>query len=128
MSGADPRADRAVLIVEDEVMTRMVAADAIADAGIPTHEAADAAEALQALRDYPAIKLLFTDINMPGRMDGLQLAKKVCDANKSISLIVTSGAVDLKDQELPGSGTFLAKPYAPQRLLQLVVQKLREKL
>jgi CheY-like chemotaxis protein len=127
MSGAASDPLRAVLIVEDEVLTRMVAADAIAGAGIPTHEAADAAEALQALQDYPAIKLLFTDINMPGEMDGLQLARRVCDADASLSLIVTSGAVQLRDQQLLGGGTFLRKPCTCQGLLQLVAQRMAEK-
>jgi DNA-binding NtrC family response regulator len=105
----------------------MDAADAIANAGIPIHEAADATEALQAIEDHPAIKLMFTDINMPGEMDGIELAKRVCAADPGMSLIVTSGAVDLVDEQLPDSGTFLPKPYTSHRLLRLITDKLAEK-
>ena len=126
MSGGPQLSRPAVLVVEDEALTRMDAADAIASAGFPTHEAADAAEALRALEDHSAIRLVFTDINMPGEMDGIELAKRVCTSDPSMSLIVTSGAVELGDEQLPGSGTFLPKPYTPQRLLRLVEEKLAE--
>ena len=126
MSRGHPLTTPAVLVVEDESLTRMDAADAIADAGFPTFEAADASEALQAIEDHPAIRLLFTDINMPGEMDGMELAKSVCRSDPSMSLIVTSGAQALEDEQLPGSGTFLPKPYTPQRLLRLVREKLAE--
>jgi DNA-binding NtrC family response regulator len=127
MSGGDPDPHPEALIVEDEAMTRMDAADAIGDAGITTHEAADATEALQAIQDHPGINLLFTDINMPGEMDGMALAKEVCEADPDMNLIVTSGAVDLDDEQLPDSGTFLRKPYTQQRLLQIIRKKLTEK-
>jgi CheY-like chemotaxis protein len=116
-----------VLIVEDELLTRMAAVDAIYDAGIVAHEAADATEALQAIEDHPAIKVMFTDVNMPGDMDGIELASRVCAADPGMSLVVTSGAVNLDDEQLPDSGTFLRKPYSPKRLLELVARKLIEK-
>ena len=127
MSGGTALLRPAILIVEDESITRMDAADAIANAGFPTHEAADACEALQAVEDHPAIKLLFTDINMPGDMDGISLAKRVCTSDPSMSLIVTSGAQSLGDEEFPDSGTFLPKPYTAHRLLRLITEKLTEK-
>lgn len=127
MSGVPQLSRPAVLVVEDEALTRMDAADALADAGFPTHEAADAREALQAIEDHPTIKLLFTDINMPGDMDGVALARRVCTSDPSMSLIVTSGAQSLGDDQLPDSGTFLPKPYTSQRLLRLVTEKLAEK-
>ena len=120
MSSSGPILAPAVLVVEDEVMIRMFAADAVADAGFTAFEAADATEALQAIEDNPAIKLLFTDINMPGEMDGIALAQRVCAADPTMGLIVTSGAVECNDEQLPDSGTFLAKPYTAQRLLRLI--------
>jgi CheY-like chemotaxis protein len=109
--------------VEDEPLTRMNVVEAIEGAGIPTHEAADAAEALQAVRDCPDIRLLFTDITLPGEMDGLELASKVCAQDPNLGLIVTSGALEM-DHELPCGGTFLPKPYTAIRLLGLIEEKL----
>jgi CheY-like chemotaxis protein len=113
-----------VLVVEDEALTRMVAADAIVDAGIPICEAGDVAEALQVLEEHPNVGLLFTDVNMPGDGDGLELAQKVVDARPDIQLIVTSGAMALTDEQLPDHGTFLPKPYSTARLVEIVQAKL----
>jgi CheY-like chemotaxis protein len=102
----------------------MVVADALTDAGLVVWEASDAEEALSALEQQPGIGLLFTDINMPGAMNGLDLAREVSTARPDVELIVTSGAVSLKDEDLPDHGTFLQKPYPPQRLIQIVADKL----
>lgn len=113
-----------VLVVEDEPLVRMVAADALADSGIMAWEAADAGEALQILDEHPAIGLVFTDVNMPGEMDGLGLAHEVHLRRPDVGLIVTSGAVTVQDEELPDSGTFLPKPYPTDRLVRIVTEKL----
>ena len=81
-----------VLIVEDEAMIRMVAADALADCGIVAWEAGDAEEALDALNHHPSISLLFTDVNMPGDMNGIDLARRVHEVRPDVELIITSGA------------------------------------
>ena len=113
-----------VLVVEDDALIRIVAADALADRGIMAWEAADAAEALVALEDHPRIGLVFTDVNMPGKMNGLDLAHRVSHARPDVELVVTSGAVTIADEDLPDNGTFLAKPYPTQRLVNIVVEKL----
>ena len=113
----------AVLIVEDEPMTRMVAADAIADTGLPIREAGDAKEALELLENHSDIGILFTDINMPGPMDGLRLAEQVHEDQPDVELIVTSGATKIEDSDLPDNGTFLAKPYRTTRLVEVVKDK-----
>jgi len=113
-----------VLIVEDELLTRMNAAGALSDIGMRTFEAGDAREALQMLDDHPNVDVLFTDINMPGAMDGLALAKKVHDDWPDMELIVTSGAMKVADADLPDNGTFLAKPYFTNHLIQIVRKKL----
>lgn len=113
-----------VLVVEDDALIRIVAADALADHGIMAWEAADAGEALAALEEHPLIGLMFTDVNMPGKMDGLDLARRVSHARPDVGLIVTSGAVTIADEDLPDHGTFLAKPYPTQRLVDLVAEKL----
>ena len=113
-----------VLVVEDEPMIRIVAADALADRGIMAWEAADANEALDALDKHPRIGLVFTDVNMPGEMNGLGLAHEVSIVRPDVELIVTSGAVAVPDGDLPHRGTFLPKPYPPERLVELVAKKL----
>jgi CheY-like chemotaxis protein len=113
-----------VLVVEDEPFVRMVAADALTDHGIMAWEAGDAGEALNVLAEHPNIGLVFTDVNMPGEMDGLGLAHEVNRLRPDVSLIVTSGAVAVADEELPDSGTFLSKPYPTRKLLQIVEEKL----
>jgi DNA-binding NtrC family response regulator len=115
---------REVLVVEDEPLIRMVAADALADRGIMAWEAGDADEALHVLAEHPHIGLVFTDVNMPGAMNGLGLAYEVNLRRPDVSLIVTSGAVSVTDEELPDHGTFLPKPYPTERLVNIVIRKL----
>ena len=112
------------LVVEDEPMIRLVAADAISEVGLKVHEAGDAGEALRILREHPKVGLLFTDIEMPGDMDGLVLAEAVHNLRPDVELIVTSGTNDVADSDLPDSGTFLPKPYRTERLKNVVKNKL----
>lgn len=119
-----PTIPKEVLVVEDEPFVRMVAADALTERGIMAWEASDAGEALEVLADHPNIGLVFTDVNMPGEMDGLGLAHEVSRLRPDVTLIVTSGAVTVADSDLPDSGTFLAKPYPTDRLVQIVEQQL----
>jgi two-component system, response regulator PdtaR len=113
-----------VLVVEDEPLVRMVAADAISAGGIRAWEAGDAVEALQILEKRPQIRLVVTDVNMPGEIDGLELAEKLSTERPDIRLIVTSGQVYVPDEELPDHGTFLPKPYRTEHLVSLVERKL----
>jgi len=113
-----------VLIVEDEAMIRMVAADALADCGIVAWEAGDAEEALNALNEHPSISLLFTDVNMPGDMNGIDLARRIHEVRPDVELIITSGATSIANDELPDHGTFLGKPYPVDRLVHIVATKL----
>lgn len=130
-AGASPRSapmtfdnPREVLVVEDEPLIRMGAADALADEGIMAWEAADAVEALHVLREHPSIGLVFTDVNMPGEMDGLELAHEVSARRPDVALIVTSGAVTIADEDLPDHGSFLPKPYPAKCLVSIVAKKL----
>jgi CheY-like chemotaxis protein len=116
---------RSILVVEDEALVRMVAVDALIDCGLRPIEAADAGEALSLLDEHPEIALIFTDINMPGEMDGLAFARCVVERRPGVGLIVTSGRNRLADSELPDHGAFLAKPYCPRQLTDLVRSKLR---
>jgi DNA-binding NtrC family response regulator len=121
MSHSTPRE---VLVVEDEPLVRIVAADSIVESGVMAWEAGDAREALKVLAEHPRIGLIFIDVNMPGEMDGLELAKKVNSDRPEMALIVTSGHVRVPDCKIPDHGTFLPKPYHTGRLVDLVREKL----
>lgn len=109
MMTQDPRAT--VLVVEDELFIRLVSVDALADAGYQVLEADNAAEALRVIENAGDVRVLFTDINMPGNIDGLDLARLVHARWPDIRLILTSGHVRLHPEELPDDGRFVSKPY-----------------
>lgn len=113
----------AILIVEDEPFIRMAAADIVADLGVTPYEAADADEALAILDAHPEIRLLFTDVNMPG-MDGVALARRARELRPDVKLLLTSGRRAIPDGELPEDGAFLPKPYGSQQLSTAVERSL----
>jgi CheY-like chemotaxis protein len=100
-----------VLIVEDEFLLRMDAVDMIAVAGFEVVEAGDADEAIDILESRRDITVVFTDIQMPGSMDGLKLARAVRGRWPPIKIVATSGLVDVGEKDLPEGGRFLPKPY-----------------
>src|ERR1700682_75154 len=99
-----------VLVVEDEMMLRMRAVDIVEDAGFTPIEAVNADEAIAILESRSDIDLLFTDIQMPGSMDGLKLAHAVHDRWPSIKIILVSGQVKPSDAERPADSRFFGKP------------------
>jgi CheY-like chemotaxis protein len=103
----------AILIVEDETLVRLSAVKIIEEAGFQVVEAANADEAIRILEFRSDIEVVFTDIHMPGSMDGLKLAHAVRDRWPPIKIIVTSGRDLLMGQNLPEGGRFFAKPYDP---------------
>jgi CheY-like chemotaxis protein len=103
----------AVLIVEDEFLLRMGAVDIIAAAGYEVIEAADADEAIEILESRSDIAVIFTDVQLPGSMDGLKLARAVRGRWPPIKIVATSGQVQVRETDLPEGGRFLAKPYSP---------------
>lgn len=111
-----------ILVVEDETLIRIIAADALEESGFKVLEAANAAEALIILKDHQEVAVLFTDINMPGDMDGLDLARRVASERPEIKVIVTSGKQWLDSSSLPDDGVFLPKPYRTAQLTAAVVQ------
>ena len=113
-----------VLVVEDHPLIRIVAVDALTEHGIVAWEAGSAQDALEALADHPAIGLVFTDVNMPGKMSGPELISYLQKARPDVELIVTSGAVTDPDEELANEGSFLLKPYTLDSLVELVDKKL----
>ncbi len=101
----------AVLIVEDEPLVRLGAVRAIEDAGFEVIEAANADEAIRILENRGDIRVVFTDVHMPGSIDGLKLAHAVRNRWPPIRIIVTSGHGPVSEQDLPDGGRFFAKPY-----------------
>jgi CheY-like chemotaxis protein len=100
-----------ILVVEDEALIRLDAVQMIEDAGYEVLEASNADEAIRILNERSDIRVVFTDVNMPGSMDGLKLARAVRDRWPPIKLIVTSGQAILKESDLPEGGRFIPKPY-----------------
>ena len=100
-----------VLVVEDEHLIRMDTASSLEDEGFIVHEAANAAEAIRCLELHSEIRLVFTDVNMPGTMDGVALAHYVRGRWPPVKLIVTSGYAKIQESDLPPGSLFVAKPY-----------------
>ncbi len=113
-----------VLIVEDEFLVRMHAAELIEEAGFIALEASNADEAVALLESRSDIRIVFTDIDMPGSMDGLKLARAVRDRWPPVKIIVTSGQKLASAEDLPEGGHFFPKPYALTDVTQMMRQLL----
>lgn len=113
MSRENSRKIPVVLVVEDEVLVRLAAIDTLENAGFEVIEAANADEAIEILENRRDIRVVFTDVQMPGSMDGLKLAHAVRNRWPPIKIIVTSGRGVVKEHDLPDGGRFFAKPYDP---------------
>jgi CheY-like chemotaxis protein len=99
-----------VLVVEDEMLLRMRAVDMVEDAGYTALEAVDADQAVVILESRSDIALLFTDIQMPGSLDGLKLAHAVHERWPPIKIILVSGQLKLADIDIPAGSRFFGKP------------------
>jgi CheY-like chemotaxis protein len=106
-----------VLVVEDEMLLRMRAVDMVEDAGYISVEAVDADAAFAILESRPGIGLLFTDIQMPGKMDGLQLAHAVHERWPAIKIILVSGQLKLSESDIPPSSRFFGKPLQADEMI-----------
>lgn len=118
----------AVLVVEDEPLIRMVAVDMIEDAGIPAYEAANASEAIACLKEREDIRVLFTDVNMPGVMDGVALAHYVHQRFPEVKIIVTTGRRMIGADDLPHDSATLPKPYHLSQLIQMLRERVPDRV
>jgi len=109
-----------VLVVEDEPVVRLDAIESVAAAGFRVIEAANADEAIAILEARRDIRVVVTDIQMPGSMDGLKLAATIRNRWPPIELIVTSGRMVVAQQDLPARGRFLPKPYDGKHLVEAI--------
>jgi DNA-binding NtrC family response regulator len=100
-----------VLVVDDEEIVRGNAVEMLRADGYEVIDAPDAAAALRLLEERSDVKVLFTDVNMPGHLDGLQLARDVHERWPNVLLLITSGHDMLREADIPDDGRFLAKPY-----------------
>ena len=116
MGRAILRKRRIVLVIEDHPLVLIEAADIIADAGFEALTAASADEAILILESRDDIWAVFTDVNMPGSLDGLKLAHAVRDRWPPILFLVTSGYTDVTQGDLPFGGRLVRKPYQPSQI------------
>jgi CheY-like chemotaxis protein len=111
---------KVVLVVDDEMFARLFAVQIFLDLGFTVLEAGSAEEGLDILDRNDDVDLLFTDISMPGEMDGLALVRHVRAEHAHIALLVTSGHVEPSGGLLAEGALFLAKPYTAHALTQSI--------
>src|SRR5580658_2260193 len=107
-----------ILIVEDEVLIRLSAVGMLEDAGFRMIEAVNSDQALELLEADSDIQLLFTDVNMPGTIDGLALARQVHDRWPHIGIMVASAKSVPRRDQMPAGTRFELKPYAPETVVR----------
>jgi CheY-like chemotaxis protein len=120
MHDAAERSESLVLVVEDEFLIRMQTVAMIEQAGYNVVEACNADEAIAILEMREDIRIVVTDIEMPGSMDGIKLARAIRDRWPPVELIVTSGRYRVRTDELPSRAKFMPKPYAPDVLVTAI--------
>lgn len=101
---------RKVLVVEDEVLIRLTLVDALHEAGFDVVDTGSADDALEIMNEQ-TIHLLFTDIQLPGKLTGVDLAQMVAERFPDAGIIVASGRIRPTDADLPTGAKFFAKPY-----------------
>jgi DNA-binding NtrC family response regulator len=119
-----------VLVVEDETFLRFQAGEFLADAGFEVVEAENAGEALEAMAARLDITVLFTDIELSGNLDGMELARLVHERWPKVLLLITSGRGKPPDSEIADDGRFVAKPFRSRDIvgeIRRMVQKARER-
>lgn len=114
-----------ILVVEDDFLLRMDAVQMLEEAGFRVLEASNATEAIRVLESHRDINVMFTDIDMPGGMDGLRLAAAVRGRWPPIRIIATSGKDHVALGDLPSGSLFFPKPYGFPSLVAAINQLVR---
>ena len=114
------------LVVEDETLLRLHAAGLLEEHGFAVLEAANATEALNVLQSRSDVRLLFTDIQMPGNLDGMDLVREVHARWPRVLLVIASGRMKPPQAEIPDDGRFVSKPYGAQELFREVDDLMRK--
>jgi len=107
-----------VMVVEDEFFVRVMIADKLRAAGFPVVECRDADEALEVLHSGMTVSLMFTDIRMPGSMDGVRLAQTVRDQFPALKIVFTSS--ELPPATVASAEQFVPKPYDPKSVIRRI--------
>ncbi len=107
-----------VLVAEDEHIIRFGIVDEFEEAGFSVLEASNADEASALLNTNPAVRALFTDVDMPGTMDGIALARLVARERPDIRIVIASGKIAPQEAELPQGAVFFSKPYDLGRVIR----------
>ena len=115
-----------ILVVEDSPLIRMGVVELVAAAGFPALEASDADEAIRILEGRPDIHLVFTDVGMPGSMDGVKLTHYIRGRWPPVKLIVTSGKMIVGETHLPLGARFFPKPYDETAIVEAMMGMLSE--
>jgi two-component system, response regulator PdtaR len=115
-----------ILVVEDDPIIRMSALRFVADAGFEAIEASNADEAILILEARSDIQLVFTDVGMPGTMDGIKLAHYVRGRWPPVKLIVASGKVIADESHLPAGARFFSKPYRDSAIVGAMIAMLSD--
>ncbi|MDB5657913.1 MAG: two-component system response regulator [Cypionkella sp.] len=113
-----------VLVVEDEALIRISAVDIVLSAGYEALEARDADEAIRILEARSDIDIVFTDVQMPGTMDGIKLSHYIRNRWPPVKLIVASGMAILEESSLPEGSAFFSKPYADHTITDTMARLL----
>ncbi|MGF9567573.1 response regulator [Neorhizobium sp. JUb45] len=124
--GADEMREPIALVVDDEPLIRMDTADIVSSAGYHVIEARNADEAFKLLAKHSSLKLLMTDIQMPGQMDGLALARYVGEHWPEVHVVVASGAIVPAHNDLPERARFLGKPLNEALVIETLQELERE--
>lgn len=109
-----------ILVVDDEMLLRMLATEHFEEAGYEVIEAEDGASALLALKARPDIQAVFTDVQMPGRPDGFALAHTVRDNSPGCAIVVVSGRAAPQGSDLAEGVRFVTKPYWGSEIVTLI--------
>ena len=113
----------AALIVEDQPFVGMVASDILRESGFETFHAYDAEAASRLLEDHPEIEVVVTEVELPGTVTGLDLARHVSASRPDVQIVVTGSSPDLHAGQVPTGARVLLKPYASGELQSLVAAK-----
>ncbi|SFK62263.1 response regulator [Methylocapsa palsarum] len=124
MEQTKKRALPLVLVVEDEPYVRTASASMLEDAGFEVIEACDADEALRLLSVHPNVGVVFTDVEMPGSLDGLSLARRIHHDWPGIGVVVTSGRYG-SSESIQDGDVFMPKPYHSADLISGIEESLR---
>jgi len=117
-----------VLVVEDDVLIRLASVAVVETAGFVAIEAANADEAIAILEVRSDISLVFTDVEMPGTMDGLKLARYIRERWPPIMLLVASGRAIINEADLPDGTPFVPKPFQHNQIADQIKSLMREAL